>query len=283
MKNISTEFKAHLAGELTTLANMWKITRKDGVVMGFTDHDSNLTYDSLQYEASTGMTPTAIATKSDFSVDNLDVDGILDSLKISEQDILEGKYDFAELEVFTVNYEDLSQGKMIQRVGWLGEVTLNKGQFVAEVRGLNQKLLQNIGNVYTPSCRALLGDSKCKVNLADFTSSGSVTTVSNKQKFSSSDLSQNPSYFSGGEILWNSGNNSGLKMEVKEFRNEEVVLALPMPKAISIGDSFSIVAGCDKSESACKNKFSNIINFRGFPKVPGTDKILQTAGTIERQ
>lgn len=282
MKNISAELKTHLASEVTTLANMWKITRKDGSVMGFTDHDKNITFEGLEYEASTGMTPTAVATKSDFSVDNLDVDGILDSLKISEEDILEGKYDFAQLEVFEVNYEDLTQGSMILRTGWLGEVTLKKGQFVAEVRGLNQKLLQNIGDVYTPSCRAILGDSKCKLDLSGFTFSGSVTSVTNKQKFTSGDLTQDPAYFAGGEIEWTSGDNLGLKMEVKEFREEEVVLALPMSKVISVGDSFDIIAGCDKSENACKSKFSNLINFRGFPKVPGTDKILTTSGTLEK-
>jgi uncharacterized phage protein (TIGR02218 family) len=55
-----------------------------------------------------------------------------------------------------------------------------------------------------------------------------------------------------------------------------------MPYTIETGDRFTIVAGCDKSSKTCIEKFNNIINFRGEPDVPGTDKILTTAGTIRR-
>ena len=51
---------------------------------------------------------------------------------------------------------------------------------------------------------------------------------------------------------------------------------------IAIGDSFDIIAGCDKTASICSGRFSNIINFRGFPDIPGTDKMLTTAGTMIR-
>jgi hypothetical protein len=34
MKAISTAHAQHLAGEVTTLATCWKITRRDGVVLG---------------------------------------------------------------------------------------------------------------------------------------------------------------------------------------------------------------------------------------------------------
>ena len=37
------------------------------------------------------------------------------------------------------------------------------------------------------------------------------------------------------------------------------------------GDSFTIVAGCDKRFGTCKAKFANRENFRGFPHLPGND------------
>ena len=41
-----------------------------------------------------------------------------------------------------------------------------------------------------------------------------------------------------------------------------------MPKP---GDTFRITAGCAKTFSACREKFANSLNFRGFPQMPGSD------------
>lgn len=281
-KTASTALKNHFASEVTTLAYCWKMTRTDGTIKGFTNHDQNIVFDSVTYNASTGFTPTSIQNRADMSVDNLEIEGMLSSASITEADIAAGLYDFAELEVFVVNYEDLTQGSMTLRKGWLGEVTRKKGQFVAEVRGLNQKLTQNIGRLITPNCDAILGDSRCGVTLASFTTSTTVTTVIDRQKFKCSALTQDAGYFTGGEVQFTSGNNSGLKMEIKEFDDTEITLSLPMPYTISASDGVDVIAGCDKTKATCKAKFSNLVNFRGFPDVPGTDKVLKTSGTLDR-
>ena len=124
------------------------------------------------------------------SVDNLDLDGQTFSSKITEEELLAGLYDYAEIEIFIVNYEDLSQGKLIVKRGRLGEVTLNAQMFQAEVRGLTQHLSQTIGEVFSPSCRAILGDSRCKVSLAGFTVAATVTEITNNQTFKASVLSE---------------------------------------------------------------------------------------------
>jgi len=280
MRVISSQLKAHFAGGLTTLATCWKLTREDGVELGFTDHDEPINFAGVDYDSIAGFTPTTVESKSNMSVDNLDVEGQTFPSKITEADLLAGLYNYAEIEIFLVNYEDLTQGKLIVKRGRLGEVTLNKQMFRAEVRGLTQHLSQTIGEVYSPSCRAILGDARCKVNLAGFTISTSVTAVTNNQTFSASALTQAAGWFTGGEVIWTSGNNAGVRMEVKEFVGGQVVLALPMGKSIQVGDGFNIITGCDKSAGTCINKFTNIINFRGEADVPGVDKLLTTAGTL---
>lgn len=282
MRLITPQLEAHLTGGLTTLATCWKITRVDNEELGFTDHDTPLVIDGLEYDSIAGFTPTSIESSSNMAVDNLDIEGQTFPSKITEADLLAGKYDYAEVEIFLVNYEDLSQGKLIQRRGKLGEVTLNKQFFRAEIRGLTQHLSQTIGDVYSPSCRAILGDSRCKVNLASFTASATVTEVTNRQIFRASALTQDAGWFVGGEVVWTGGNNDETRMEVKEFSDTLVVLALPMGKTIQVGDTFNIIAGCDKSKETCIAKFSNIINFRGEPDVPGMDAMMTTAGTMER-
>lgn len=282
MRPITPNLTTHLQGEVTTLATCWKITRTDGVVKTFTDLDSDIVFASLTYLSIAGFTPSSVETKDNFSVDNVEVQGMFQTGYITAPDLLAGKYDFAEVEIFIVNYLDLSQGRMLLRRGRLGEVTMQKDTFIAELRGLAENLQQTIGELYQPSCRAILGDSECKKVLTSFTFTGTVTTVTSGLIFTSNALTQAAGYFTGGQISWTSGNNNGLKMEVKEFANKQVVLAQAMPYAIQVGNSFQIIAGCDKTHQTCISKFNNIINFRGEPFVPGTDAISKTAGTMDR-
>jgi len=279
MRTASSNLTAHLAGEVTSLAICWKLTLVGGIVMGFTDHTSDLIISSQLYKAATGFSPTSIETKDRFSVDNLDVAGILDSASITEADIMAGKYDFAEIEIFMVNVTDLSQGIVIHRRGWLGEVSVKNGQFVAEVRGLAQKLQQNIGELYGPTCRAVFGDTRCKVNLASYTASGTVNSVTSRQVFISNAMTQAAGYFSSGEVVWLTGANAGRRMEIKEFSNKQFTLVLPMPNSVAVSDTFNAIAGCDKTFNTCFSKFANAVNFRGEPHVPGMDKVLATAAT----
>jgi uncharacterized phage protein (TIGR02218 family) len=280
MKTISAELQAHLESDDLSIATCWKLTRTDNTIMGFTDHDKDHVISSVTYEASTGFTPTAVKGNSSMSSDNLDVNGMLDSASISEDDIMAGLYDFAEIEIFQVNHQDLTQGALMLRKGWLGEVSMRNNQFSAEVRGVTDSYNQTIGELYSPSCRAVLGDARCKVALAGFTVTGTITTVTSNRIIEDSTRTEASGWFSGGEITFTSGANNGLKMEVKEYVvGSDIVLVLPMPYDIQIGDSYSMIAGCDKTLGACKDKFSNILNFRGEPTVPGTDKILKTSST----
>lgn len=284
MKTISSGMASHLDGEVLTLATCWKITRRDGVAMGFCDHDADIVFGGLVYAAASGFTPTAIEANASLGVDNLDIEGMISAADIREEDIAAGKYDFAEVEIFKINYEDAAAGKIILRTGWLGEVTTDGRHFSAEVRGLSQKLAQNIGELYSPSCRASLGDARCKVNLAAHTYSGTVAAVINAEHIKASAFSQPSGSFTGGTITFTSGSNAGTGMEVKEHfyrpgNLAELVLCLPMPYLPGVGDTFSLSRGCDKTLATCRGVFSNVLNFRGEPHVPGLDKMLQTAST----
>jgi uncharacterized phage protein (TIGR02218 family) len=276
-RTISTPLRNHLARETTTLAYLWKVTRRDGLVFGFTDCDRALTYGGVTYEPATGFIASAINTSAALNVDNLDVDGFFSSEAITEADILAGVWDNAEIRVYLCNWADLSQGVMMLRRGWLGQVKTGRGIFTTELRGLMQKLQQSTGELYSPTCRASLGDARCKMNLTAFTFTGLVATVVSRRKFTSLDLAQADNYFEYGVVTWTAGANAGLSMEVKASlsADQSVELQLPMPYDIAVGDTFSIVAGCDRNLETCKTKFANILNYRGEPFLPGTDKIIR--------
>lgn len=274
MRTISAGLNTHLQGSVTTLATCWKATLKNSTVYGFTDHTENITYNSVVYQASTGYTPTNISTTENLSVDNLEVMGMLSASSIADADIEAGLWDYAEIEIFQVNYKDLTQGALLQRKGWLGEVRTGKTVFTAELRGMAQKLQQTIGELYSPTCRATLGDARCGKDLTAFTFTGTVETVTSNRQFTDSGLVQSDAYFDYGLITWTGGLNVGLSMEVKTYTTGAVLLQLPMPYSVQVGDSFSIVAGCAKRIiEDCKTKFNNVVNFRGEPYFPGNDAL----------
>lgn len=279
MKSISTELNVHLAREVMTLATCWKMVRRDGVVMGFTDHDRPIVFEGVDYLATSGFTPTAVETSAALNVDNLDMEGLLSADAITEPDLLAGRYDYAQVEVFLVNYADVTQGKMMLRTGWLGEVTVHGGQFVAELRGLTQKLTAKVGQTYSPACRAQLGDAKCGIDLTSFTVTGAITAVTSAQVVEDDTRTEPVGFFAFGQMTFLTGANAGLAMEVKEYASGRYILVLPLPSPVAVGDNYRVVAGCDKTLATCAGRYGNAVNFRGEPHVPGLDRLFETAAT----
>ncbi len=279
MQMLTSALAAHVAQEVTTLATCWSITRKDGVALYFTDHDRDVVVEGQTYLAAEGMSPSAVSSQAGLAVDNLEFEGMLSAAAITEADILSGRYDHAEIHLFMVNYADPSMGKLDLKTGWLGEVTLQGGAFVAEMRGISSRLQQVIGEVYTSTCRAKLGDARCGIHAASYTVSGTVTAVEAAHAFYDSSKTQSSGYFSAGLVTFTSGANAGLSMEVREFSGGRFGLFLPLSNPISIGDAYTAIAGCDKRFDTCVSRFGNAINFRGEPHVPGTDKLLETSAT----
>lgn len=289
-KTISAALKTHLAGEVTTLAVCLKLTRQDAAEYFFTDHDVALTIDNDVYEPTDSILPSAVMQNTGLAVDNMEIIAFLKFDKVVEVDIAAGLFDGAQIDIFIVNYNDLSMGVMYLAQGWsIGAIDVHDNTFTAEVRGKAQKLQQHICELYTPECRAELGDSCCGIDLADSAQTywypGAVTAVTDRQVFTDSNI---PSYdddvFTAGKLTWleassgdsYTGNNAGFEMEVKTFNHAtgEFTLFEAMPNTIEIGDEFIVTFGCDKAVATCKARFNNVINFRGEPFIPGWDRTL---------
>lgn len=283
MLTVPAPLQAHYESGGTTLARLWKAVRKDGAIFGFTDHDQELLFGGVRYEPSSVFDRSAIDTKLESAVDNLELQGLFDSAGISAAEIEAGLWDGAEFELREVNWANLAQGAKVLRYGELGQVQRRTGQYVAEMRGLKQKLQNSIGRTVTPACDAELGDARCKVNVEAL--SGTVTAVSSRRAFQANALFAVAGYFSFGVVKFTGGLNIGLSMEIRKHEGlagspagAGLSLQLNLPYAIAVGDTFTIVPGCDKSKATCKNRFNNLLNFRGFSFVPGSDQVLLVGG-----
>tara|TARA_R110002126_G_scaffold76907_9_gene191953 strand:- start:9607 stop:10920 length:1314 start_codon:yes stop_codon:yes gene_type:complete len=266
----------------TRLATCWKITRADGAVEGYTSFDAPLEIDGVTYEPANGFTTSQLSADVEMSVADVEVLGAMDADGISADALLAGVYDHAEVEMFVVDWGDLTIPKTIVRRGWTGTITQAGQGFTVELRGLGQRIQQPVIDSYSAECRVHLFSPKCGVNRAAFAVNATVTALNDGSLGATSDnrifyaaaLVQDDGWFDYGELWWTTGASAGLKTEVRAFTSDgRVELWEPMGLDIEIGDQFTIHAGCDKRRETCSAKFNNIVNLRAEPDLPGQDAV----------
>jgi uncharacterized phage protein (TIGR02218 family) len=283
MKSLSPALQAHLDDGTTTLSWCWRISRTDGVALGFTDHDRALVFDGTEFEPESGFAASEIRSGSDLAVDAQDASGVLTSDRITETDILDGRWDNAAVELWRVNWAAPSQRVLLRR-GAVGQIRRGRMAFVAEVRSLAHVLGQTVGRTFQAGCDAALGDARCGIDLdnAIYEGAGVITDLLRDRAFVASGLSAfEAGWFTAGTLTWTSGANTGRITEVLAHGLEDAIATLTLleapVRAIAGGGSFIARAGCDKRMVTCSAKFGNVANFRGFPDIPSQDAVLRYA------
>ncbi len=202
---MSNTLKEHLAKEVLTIATCWKLKLTDETVMGFTDHDKDLNIDSVFYKSSSGFTKSSVILNSNLKSDNLEIHGVINSDEITEEDVLTGRYDFANIDIFLVNYQNPNQERMSLRSGTFSKVTLNEGRFIVEINSLLDKLDQSlVVFLYSPTCRAQFCDDKCKIDQSKFSEISTVTRVIDERRFEDINLiNKKDGYYKHGVVKFN--------------------------------------------------------------------------------
>ncbi len=279
MKNISPTLQEHLDSGATTLCWCWRLRRRDGVSMGFTDHDRDVAFDGTTFEAAAGFSASEIKDAVGLSVDNLEVTSALSSVHLTEADLVAGLYDDARVEIFRVNWQDTS-ARILMRTGSLGEVRRAGTTFAAEVRGLAHYLQQPSGRLFQYTCDADLGDHRCGIDLdgTGLRSSGAIAAVTDARRFTVSGLEAFANdWFTRGLLTFTSGSASAQSIEVKRHTKIAGSVSIELWHAargpLAPGDGLSISAGCDKHLATCRDRFANAANYRGFPHMPGNDVV----------
>jgi uncharacterized phage protein (TIGR02218 family) len=257
---------------------IWMITRRDGEVFLFTDWDRDLNYGGSVFQSAVSYSKSADDVQSGLAPANADVNGVLDSSAITEDDLIAGLWDFAEVYIAKINPTLIGSGVYGPVRGHIGKVSTNQPSFTAEFLGLTKALDKNVGRVITAGCPATLGDAECKKDLASFTFAGTVDSVTSGLVFNDSARTEADDYFKFGKVTMTSGASSGYSAEVTASTDAGVISIFPpLPFGIEAGDTYSIVAGCDKAKATCKDKFDNLDNFLGFPDCPTEEKVLDHA------
>jgi hypothetical protein len=87
MRALPAGLQAKLDSGATTLCRCWLLTRRDGVVQGFTDHDVDIVVAGVTCRAGTGLTGSEATQKLGLAVDSSEISGALADDTLNENDL----------------------------------------------------------------------------------------------------------------------------------------------------------------------------------------------------
>lgn len=274
MREISETLQTNLSSEAGNQVKCLLIKLSDETEIGFTESDVEFELDEVTYKPFSGFNLNKLNYRLNANQE-AQIYAAFDDLEISEADIISGKYLDAEIEIFSIDMSDLSTGKIILQTGYITEIISDKNSFFFRIEGFASKLKKIITESYSKQCRAKFGDTKCSKNLDDYKHTGTVTETINNYSFKDSSRGEENYYFNYGVIKFTSGANTGIKYDIRKYKDEVIELLLPAKFTIQTSDEYEIYAGCDKEFTTCIAKFDNAINFRGEPDIPGSEKLLR--------
>lgn len=103
---------------------------------------------------------------------------------------------------------------------------------------------------------------------------GTVSAVTDTRNFTATGISLGADWWNYGVLEWLTGDNAGLKSEVKDDNGTGTLkLFQPAPNTIQVGDTFLVKKGCDRRLDTCK-VFDNVYNRDAEDFMPGVDVAL---------
>lgn len=282
-RTASAGMATHLAGTAHKRATMLRLDLVDGSVLAVTDHDAELAFDfgdgSATYTPATGILPSDVLLTAGFEVDQLEVTGpVTETGLTTRAALLGGRFDGATVRLFMVDWSDLAHGALKILYGEVVLAEVTGGTFKLTLHSQATRLSKTIGRVITGYCDADFQDARCGYSEAP--TPATITGVTDARLFAvsfSGTLAND--HFNRGTVTFTSGALQGCRpVEVFDFAGGvgagSVALWLPMPEAPQVGDTLTLKRGCGKTRPDCM-AYSNIVNFRGFPDVPGSDQVLR--------
>jgi uncharacterized phage protein (TIGR02218 family) len=280
MRTLPPALAASLASGVTTHCRCWLLTRRDGVSLGFTDHDRDITLGAQLFEAQGGFEASAAEAEAGLATNGGEIEGSITSARILAEEIEAGLYDGAALRTWLVDWTAPALDHLLD-ASTIGEIRRADGRFVAETRNAFHAYDQERGRLFASGCDAELGDARCGVDLtaSPFRYAGVIGTTDGRILFSAAALeSVAAGLFTRGLVRFASGANAGLAVLVKDHREGgEIVLWQALARDLAIGDAFEVTAGCDRRFATCRDRFANTANYRGFPFIPAPDFVLAYA------
>lgn len=273
-------------------------------VLGFTSNTRDMLlpvgHSGVTFKASPGMSPTVVEQSLD-EPSNLEFTGVYQTGSFTQTDVIAGKWAFAEIEVFSVCWDNVNLGEFLHFKGNLGEFKDYGTYFTCEGRGLIARLSQDVDKVTSRLCRvkqfrdAECGHTASTVVISSVTYNITQTGIRlnavgdptdtfltiKSTDFSGSVPIEN--FYANGMMTATSGPNSGVSREIAYNATAsggtmDIQLKRSFPYAFAVNNTVTLIAGCNRTQEDCI-KFSNIVNRRAEDFVPGLETVNRLPST----
>ncbi len=274
---------AHLAAGARPFAAAWRLTRRDGTVLGFTDHDRDALlrrrrplsrrrgFDASEAEARTRLRRRRAARSP----------GALSSDAAStEADLAAGRYDNAEVEALPGQLARRRSSVILLRVGHLGEVTREDGAFRAELRGLAGRARRRPAAAsISPALRRRRSATRAAASTSTTPAFRGTGTVVAARRTRRRCIAERPRRLRRPLVRASAGSpgraapTPASPTEVRgpprrRRRDPASSFWQPPAGATAPGDRFTITAGCDKTFATCGGSSPTASISAGFRTCP---------------
>ena len=271
-------------------AVLFTVELTNGTIYRWTDHNEIINDGTNNFTPVSGVNASAREMQDGLQTNDVEIMGYISSSGVTAEEIRAGLWQNAEITEKVVDWRYPWIGNFGERKYFVTDVSWTDYSWKANIEGVSRKLRRKIGDTMGRMCRWDLGSTECGLTLASFTDSSSVTTASSdypRKRLRASGLTAGHAdgYYEYGRIEFTSGNNDGFVGEIHKWTQStgELILRLPMPYDIELGDTFDIYPGCGKLPEYCKGVdgskgrpwANNIAEYGGFFSIPGINKMIQ--------
>ncbi len=280
------DFRDFLADPVTR-GTCWKLTPHPTSILtaaiAATSHTRDLVlpgHGSLVFRRAGGIVPTAVDTEAGQESAGLALKAIFHDDYITPEQLDEGDWDGAQLQILTINYANLDLGQMIEFEGPLGGFTEEGPVFQAEARPVTSIARFKVGRRASANCDVReFGDPiRCQRDLTDLTHTEiEVTTGNSQDTFRASALpAALVRTMLNGKVIFTSGLNTGRIRIVRTWNagNGEITLQRALPHLVQVGDEFTAVEGCGRTKADCI-AYDNVENFQGLSFITNIERFNQ--------
>lgn len=249
----------------------------NGTTVRLTSYPYDMTMSNATvYKTDYGYEPSAYSASSSFSPSAIDLEGIVAVGGITRDALASGVFDNARVYIFKCNFMSPVEDYEPIAAGFFGKTTLEDDRYKVEGMQLIDALNQTAGRSIKPACDARFGDARCGISLAAVKVTGTITAVTSNFVIHDSTRGEAADWFGAGTIRFTSGANAGLAaLDIRSFAAGGTITTFDaIYYAPQVGDSYEMIPGCRKRREDCRDKWSNIVNFRGFPDQPTSSTYL---------
>ena len=303
-----------LDGGCMYLCRIFRLTRRDGTVYRLVDHNAKIKFhegfldgsadlwaNDEEYTPTDGVNASASRQEAGLRASSMEFAGVFSSSLITNADLRAGLFDECKLDVAWVDWRYPWLGAFRHNVLRLTDFEYDNEKWSVQATNLMSELRRKFGRQYGRTCWHAFMDDGCGIAKTGGTTTFSAQAVTSivdadvNFRFDEGTSSEQgnlkaDNYFRAGHLKWLTGNNAGKIYPIKKSfievgggggsNDARIVLQFPTRADIQVGDTFNLIAGCDKLIESCQSTtlaggVNNHENFGGFPHMPGTSKVVQ--------